>query len=87
MAKLTCFSIPGMELWFWSNDHEPAHFHAKRKGEWLYKVNFQNPAGEMFECIWSTKKSGMPKADWKLLEEMVEKYRDEIQKEWEKKVI
>jgi hypothetical protein len=87
MAKLTCFSIPGMELWFWSNDHEPPHFHAKRKGEWLYSVKFLEPVDQMLELIWSAKKSRMSKTDRRLLQEMVEKHREMILQEWEQKVL
>ena len=75
-----------MPLWFYSNDHEPPHFHAKRKGEWEYRVNFLQPVGEMFELIRSTKKAQMSKADREHLAEMVEKHRFELLREWEQKV-
>jgi hypothetical protein len=87
MAKITCFSIPGMQLWFFSNDHEPPHFHAKRSGEWEYKVNFLESSSKMFELVWSTKKSQMSKTDRELLQEMVGKNQIEILREWEQKVI
>jgi Domain of unknown function (DUF4160) len=86
MAKLTCFAIAGMRLWFYSNDHEPPHFHAKRRGEWEYKVNFMLPPDEMFELIRSTKKAQLSRGDRKLLEQMVEQHRFEILREWEAKV-
>lgn len=86
MAKLTCFGIAGMLLWFYSNDHEPPHFHAKRRGEWEYKVNFMLPPGEMFELVWSKKKAQMSKGDRQLLAQMVEQHRFEILREWEEKV-
>jgi hypothetical protein len=34
MPKVKCFEIPGLYFWFWSDDHDPPHFHAKRRGEW-----------------------------------------------------
>lgn len=34
MPKVACFKIPGLSCWFWSNDHDPPHFHAKKEGEW-----------------------------------------------------
>lgn len=37
MAKIDCFAIAGLEFWFWSNDHNPPHFHVKRAGEWGLK--------------------------------------------------
>ena len=38
-----------MKLWFYSNDHEPPHFHAKRRGQWEFKVLFLEAAEDMFE--------------------------------------
>jgi len=86
MAKLKCFSISGVDLWFYPNDHEPAHFHAKRKGEWEVKVYFLNGPREMLELVWTTKKAQMSRTDRNLLQAMVEKHRFEIFKEWEMKV-
>ncbi len=86
MAKLTSFSIDGMDLWFWSHDHDPPHFHAKRKGEWETKVKFLENADGMFEVVQTIKKKGISKADLKLLPEMVEEHRPELLKEWEEKV-
>jgi hypothetical protein len=86
MAKLKCFLIAGMQLWFYSNDHEPPHFHARRKGEWEYKVKFLESVNEMLELVSSTKKAQMSKADRESLREMVEAHRIEILQEWEQKV-
>ncbi|MSU78833.1 MAG: DUF4160 domain-containing protein [Gemmataceae bacterium] len=52
MAKVDCLDIPGLVCWFWSNDHEPPHFHVKREGEWELKVNFLANESEMFELQW-----------------------------------
>jgi hypothetical protein len=86
MAKLKCISISGIQLWFYSNDHEPPHFHAKRKGEWEYRVKFLESAEEMFELVWSKKKRQMTKVQRENLLELVEGYRIEILREWEQKV-
>jgi uncharacterized protein DUF4160 len=86
MANLSCFSIAGMRLWFYPNDHEPAHFHAKRKGEWEMKVRFQEGSAEMFELVWAAKKKQMSKADREALQEMVKTHRFELLREWEQKV-
>jgi len=40
MATVTAFRIPGLPIWFWSNDREPPHFHVKRRGESEVKVFF-----------------------------------------------
>jgi hypothetical protein len=86
MAKIRCFSIAGMQLWFYSNDHEPPHFHARRKGEWEYRVRFLESVNEMFELVSSMKKAQMSKADREKLRKMVETHRMEILQEWEQKV-
>jgi hypothetical protein len=86
MAILRCISIPGIRLWFYSNDHTPPHFHAKRKGEWIYKVKFQESDDTMFELVWSAKKSKISKSDKELIVELVDNNRFEILKEWEVKV-
>jgi hypothetical protein len=86
MANLTCFSIAGMKLWFYSNDHEPPHFHAKRKGEWEMKVLFLQDPADMFDLVWAAKKRRMSRTDKETLQEMVETHRFELLQEWEQKV-
>jgi hypothetical protein len=76
-----------MRLWFYSNDHEPAHFHAKRRGQWELRVRFLEEGNAMFEMIWrKTKKITISAQDKAVLTEMVESHRLEILKEWEQKV-
>jgi hypothetical protein len=87
MAKLKCFSIAGVDLWFWPNDHEPPHFHAKRKGEWELRIKFLEGREDMFEIKWrKSKKTSISAKDRKSLVEMVERHRLEILREWEQKV-
>ena len=81
MARLKCFSIDGMELWFWSNDHEPPHFHAKRKQEWEISVNFLESESKMFVTKWQQKPCSS--RDKKALQHMVRKYRMQLIREWE----
>jgi hypothetical protein len=52
MATVRAFSAPGLKLWFYSNDHEPPHFHAKHTGQWEVKVYFLEDADRMFEAQW-----------------------------------
>jgi hypothetical protein len=86
MAKLECFTIGGIELWFFSNDHLPPHFHAKRKGQWEVRVYFlESRTSEMFNVVWPRGKE-IPRSDTKFLEQMVFKHRVEILEEWEAKV-
>jgi hypothetical protein len=86
MAKLECFTVDGMTLWFWPNDHTPPHFHAKRKGQWEVCVHFLEAATvNMFEVVWLKGKE-VPRADVKLLEDLVSGHRAELLEEWERKV-
>ena len=87
MATLRSFSIAGLKLWFYSNDHEPPHFHAKRKGEWELRLKFLETGEAMFELKWrKSPKTAVSAQDKKKLIEMVEKHRFEILQEWEEKV-
>ena len=83
MAKVDCFDLPGLKCWFWSNDHDPPHFHVKREGEWELKVNFLAGGGDMFELQWGTS----PKA--KVLRQIagaVNANRAALLAEWQAKV-
>jgi hypothetical protein len=33
MPKVESFELVGLVCWFWSNDHNPPHFHVKKEGE------------------------------------------------------
>ncbi len=87
MAKLECFVVPGIELWFFSQDHLPPRFHAKRKGKWEVRVFFlEGSPRQMFQVVWIKLKE-VSRADLKLLEENVTAKRAELLEEWEKKVL
>lgn len=84
MGKLGCFLIEGIDCWFWSSDHRPPHFNARRRGEWEVRVFFMNRKSEMIE---PGRGSGrIPRVHRKLLTDLAEQYREELLKEWEKKV-
>lgn len=84
MAVIKAFSIAGMKLWFYSSDHEPPHFHAKRNGEWEVRVKFLENDEEMLELVWrKTAKASVSAQDKKLLQEMVNEHRLALLREWE----
>ncbi len=84
MATVRAFQIEGMKLWFWSADHEPPHFHAKKTGQWEVKVRFLLPAEEMIEVKWAEKR---PSARvLRRLCELAEEARVELLLEWEEGV-
>jgi hypothetical protein len=51
VAVVKAFAIDGVEMWFWSNDHEPPHFHARRPGEWSVDVYFLSDDDEMLRNL------------------------------------
>ena len=83
MPKVACFKLPGLTCWFWSNDHDPPHFHVKREGEWEIKVHFTEGVARMFERKWGD----APQA--KVLREIakiVQEKRAQLLAEWEANV-
>lgn len=86
MAEVKAFQLPGVKLWFWPNDHAPPHFHAKRDGEWEYKVNFMEPDARMFEEEWSVKRNKKPTRDLKQIRDLVKEHREKLYDEWQKSV-
>ena len=84
MGKVDCFNIEGVDCWFWSDDHEPPHFNAKRKGEWEVRVFFMKTKAKMIE---PTKWSGrISQADRRALRDRTEQHREDLLEEWEEKV-
>jgi hypothetical protein len=85
MPRVDAFSIAGMDLWFWSHDHEPPHFHASRVDQWEIVVRFMLCTDDLldFEVKWGSKPSGK---DRKALLREVLAHRAQLLEEWETKV-
>lgn len=83
MAKVDCFTIPGLYCWFWSNDHDPPHFHAKQDGKWEIKVKFAEGDDGMFVKKWGNSPSGKT---LRQLKAAVTRHRAALLAEWEAKV-
>jgi Domain of unknown function (DUF4160) len=81
MATITAFAVSGLTIWFWSNDHEPPHFHAKRRGEWEVKVFFLLDAPDMIEVVWRKKRPS--KRCLKQLASLAEQHRVALIEQWE----
>ena len=82
MATVTAFQIHELKIWFWSNDHEPPHFHAKRSGEWEVKVSFMLDQLEMVEIeSWSKKQPS--KKVLKELTTLAQAHRIALLEQWE----
>ncbi|WP_165073158.1 DUF4160 domain-containing protein [Paludisphaera rhizosphaerae] len=83
MSKVDCFEIDGLQCWFYSNDHDPPHFHVKRRGEWEMRVYFAEGEARMFELKWGNRPGTRL---LRRLAELVAAHRIQLQAEWEAKV-
>ena len=88
MAKVGAFSVDGLELFFYSNDHIPPHFHVVKPGEWEIRVNFMRSTAESLEYseVWSKKSRTLKSKERKELREKIVAHRADLLREWEKKV-
>jgi len=85
MGKVDCFSMAGVDCWFYSNDHRPPHFNAKKKGQWCFKVFFLEHRDRMLKREKSLR-GRISRKDRNALCAMAELYREDLLKEWEEKV-
>ena len=81
MVQVSAFRLSGIKCWFYSNDHDPPHFHAERSGTWECRVNFQLAADSMLEFLWHD--SPMARSDRRLIEKAVKANRSTLLKQWE----
>jgi len=80
VATVRAFEIEGVKIWFWSDDHDPPHFHAKKSGEWEMKVHFLLDRSAMIEVEWiETKPSGRAVRN---LGALAEQHRVELLEQW-----
>lgn len=84
MGKVTSFNLVGIECWFYSNEHKPPHFHAKRAGQWHVTVSFLESRVTMIKRA-KGPSGRIKKADRVALLDMAQLYREELLKEWEEK--
>ena len=81
MPRVRCLSLFGVELIFYSNDHDPPHFHAVKRDHWHYRVLFLLPESEMLQ-----QKAGprcMPRSTRRRLLARAAACRIELLEEWE----
>jgi hypothetical protein len=82
MAKVRCISIDGIEMWFYSGDHQPPHFHARRLGDWEVRVYITAAEDEMLELV-RPPDALIKGKDRKALINGVLFHRSELLAEWE----
>ena len=85
MGKVEAFSVSGLDLWFYSSDHVPAHIHARRPGEWEIRVYLLECSDDHFayDIVWG----GEPPKRFRLAILCgVLLHRVALVEEWERKV-
>ena len=84
MGKVEAFSVPGVEMWFWSADHIPPHFHVKKAGEWEIRVHILETRERQlsYQLKWGAGPSGKLQGTLAML---VVKHRHVLYDEWSRK--
>ncbi len=88
MGKVDCFEIGGLELLFHSDDHLPAHFHAKKTEHWEIRVSILETTEDslMFDSVWPQGLDYVPRRIRRILGRLVVENREALLSEWEQKV-
>lgn len=89
MPRVEAFTIAGLELWFNSADHAPAHFHARKPGAWEIRVNILTTTASSlaFSFKWPRQGADLPGRLQKQLREATILHRLALIAEWQRKVI
>lgn len=88
MGKVDCFSIDGLSLLFYSNDHRPPHFHVRSR-KWEIRVLIETTTADNlhYTIKWSQLQGRQPKP--KTLQSIAAKvceHRLALLDEWQRKV-
>lgn len=89
MPRVEAFTIDGLDLWFNSADHAPAHFHARKPGQWEIRVNIlaTTPETLAFSFEWPRRGASVSARIQKLLRDATIGYRLALLAEWDEKVL
>ncbi len=89
MGKVECFSLPNLNLIFYSNDHLPAHFHVIGS-KWEIKVYIETTTRSSlhYSIKWSRLRRKTPSAkSLRAIATKVCDHRLQLLEEWERKVL
>ena len=89
MPRIRCFLIAGLELWFNPDDHMPPHFHARKPGEWVVKVDIDSSSEKnlVYEVVWCRGVRRILGTYRVQLAQMVAAHRAELVAEWDQRVL
>lgn len=86
VGRVSCFALAGLDLWFNSADHLPAHFHAEKPGEWEVRVHFLRAPDDMIETKWTMRPGRPSRGDLRELVAHAGANRVALLAEWHEKV-
>lgn len=89
MGRVDCCSVPGLDLFFHSDDHGPPHVHVRRPGEWEIRVDLLLTGSDWLEYSvkWPRSFAGPKSKMERTIRDMVVQYREALLEEWDTKVI
>ncbi len=89
MPKVEVFTIDGVELWFNSADHDPAHFHVNKSCKWEIRVNILATTNQtlVYTFKWPRTGASVSGKLQKLLRQATVQHRAVLVAEWEAKVV
>lgn len=89
MPRVEAFTINGVELLFYSADHDPAHFHVRRPGEWEIRVNILATTSDQlaYTIKWPRTGATVPGRLQKQLRGATVQHREALLTEWQAKVL
>ena len=82
MATVRAFEVYGVQMWIPSGDHNPPHFHARKPGHWVIKVNILETANAMIQLV-RPPNARIDRTDRRAIIEGVERHREELLREFE----
>ena len=89
MGQVDCCSVPGLDLFFHSDDHGPPHVHVRRPGQWEIRVSLLLTTADRLEYTvkWPSKPSGLNRRVRRKIRTAMVEHREALLKEWNDKVI
>jgi hypothetical protein len=81
--------MTGIELLFYSADHDPAHFHVRKPGEWEIRVNILATTSDQLAYTFKWPRTGatVPSGLQKQLRRATVQHREALLTEWQAKVL
>ena len=82
------YQLDGYDIFWYSNDHTPAHFNIEQKGHWCIKFYLLLPSEDElnYAITWKNKSRGPSSKELKLFRDYVKTHKEHLQQEWETKV-